>query len=140
MELTEAVIRLEENGIDIHAMRDITRGGLATILDEFAAGSGCSICINEKDIPVSAETRDLCGLLGLDPLYMGNEGKAVIIVREEDADMALELLVKSRYTSGAVAVGKVTDGRSDPHVTLQTGIGGLRRVGRLTGEGLPRVC
>lgn len=138
--LTEAILRIKDRGIDIHAMRDITRGGLATILNEFAGESNHSILIEEETIPVSPETRDFCGLLGLDPLYMGNEGKAVIVVSEENSAETLEILHGSRYTEDAVIVGHVTGEGSDPHVTVKTKVGGLRHIGPLIGEGLPRVC
>ena len=140
--LREMVERLMDAGIDIHAMRDVTRGGLATILREFSAASGCGMHIEQEALPVHGTVRDLCGLLGLDPLYMGNEGKMVLVVADSDAEQALQIIRSSRYGKEAERIGMVTDrnGSTGPDVTLRTPIGGMRRVGPLIGEGLPRIC
>ncbi|HEX3040039.1 MAG TPA: hydrogenase expression/formation protein HypE, partial [Caproiciproducens sp.] len=95
--LGEIVGALFENGIRVRAMRDVTRGGLATVLNEFASASSCCIELNEQDIPVSEQVKGFCGILGLDPLYMGNEGKLVAVVEKEDAQKAVELMRKAKY-------------------------------------------
>ncbi|MBQ7678826.1 MAG: hydrogenase expression/formation protein HypE [Butyrivibrio sp.] len=137
--LTEMVSGLMAAGMDIHAMRDVTRGGLGTILREFAESARCGIEIREEALPVRQEVRDFCGLLGLDPLYMGNEGKAVFVVAPEDAERALSIIRGSRYGAEAVCIGTVQEA-AQPEVVLHTRIGGRRRVGPLIGEGLPRIC
>ena len=136
--LTEMVKRLSEAGMDIHAMRDITRGGLATILNEFAAASGMHFQIYETSVPVSAEVAGFSRLLGLDPLYMGNEGKCVFILPKEEADRALDIIRSSKYGENAAAIGSVHPG--NPGVTILTSIGGEKSIGPLYGEGLPRIC
>lgn len=137
--LTEMVGALLKAGIRPHAMRDVTRGGLGTVLNEFAASSGCRIELREEAIPVSEQVQAFCGILGLDPLYMGNEGKMIAVVPEEDAEKALSCLRGSRYGQNAALIGHVTS-EGESAVLLKTPVGGLRVVGPLYGEGLPRIC
>ncbi len=99
---------LLDNGVKIHAMRDVTRGGLGTVLLEFCSASGCDIELVQEDIPVSAAVKDFCGILGLDPMYMGNEGKMVIAVDSNDTDRALSLIRSSRYGENASVIGTVS--------------------------------
>ncbi|MBO5623394.1 MAG: hydrogenase expression/formation protein HypE, partial [Butyrivibrio sp.] len=89
--LVDIVKNLMDKKIRIHAMRDVTRGGLGTVLNEFSSASKCTIELDEEALPVSAAVKDFCGLLGLDPLYMGNEGKMVLSVHESDAENALSI-------------------------------------------------
>ncbi|MCR5773953.1 MAG: hydrogenase expression/formation protein HypE, partial [Lachnospiraceae bacterium] len=136
--LVDMISRLKETKITIHAMRDVTRGGLATVLNEFSEACGCRIRLEEEKIPVSDEVGSFCGLLGLDPLYMGNEGKCVFILPKDCADTALDVIRGSKYGGNAAIIGCVTD---DPAgVTIRTRIGGEKVVGPLCGEGLPRIC
>ncbi len=130
--------KLLDSGICIRAMRDVTRGGLATVLNEFAKASNCVIELTQTSIPVSEEVQGFCGLLGLDPLYMANEGKMVLVIAKEDAKKALELLRSCEYGENAAIIGCVQSGEAA--VTLRTELGGLRTVGPLYGEGLPRIC
>ncbi len=133
----------EQGSIQVHAMRDVTRGGLATVLNEFAESSRVTIHLEEEKLPVSAEVRDFCGLLGLDPLFMGNEGKMVAVVPEESAELALSRIRESRYGQDAVIIGRISEpevGNGEGRVILHTQLGGERIVGRLYGEGLPRIC
>ena len=125
--------------IGVHSMRDVTRGGLATVLHELALASGLEFLLDQESIPVAQNVRDFAGLLGLDPLYMGNEGKMVAIVDPEDAEAALEAIKSSRYGSDAAIIGTVR-ASAHPGLTLKTPIGGLRALGPLEGEGLPRIC
>lgn len=144
--LGEMVQGLLQEGIRVHVLRDVTRGGLGTVLKELSLASGHQFQIEEKAIPVSAQVRDFCGLLGLDPLYMGNEGKLVAIVDASDEARALEIMRHARYGSDACRIGTVlsalapdgTQNRSS--VIMKTGIGGTRIVDVLQGEGLPRIC
>jgi hydrogenase expression/formation protein HypE len=137
--LNEIVNCLFENGIRVKAMRDVTRGGLATVLNEFAAASSCCIELNEQDIPVSEQVKAFCGILALDPLYIGNEGKFIAAVEQEDAEKALELMRTSKYGGQAAMIGKVVSGESGT-LLVKTPIGVTRIVPELYGEGLPRIC
>ncbi|WBY63496.1 hydrogenase expression/formation protein HypE [Thermocaproicibacter melissae] len=136
--LVEMVNAMKRSSVHIHAMRDVTRGGLGTVLNEFAASSNCTIELQEESLPVSDQVRAFCGVLGLDPLYMGNEGKMVAVVAAEDAEKALACIRASRYGENAAVIGRVLAG--DSAVLLKTPIGGTRVVGPLYGEGLPRIC
>ena len=141
--LVEMTKKLMDEGLSVHAMRDVTRGGLGTVLNEFATASKCSIILNEKDIPVSASVKDFCGILGLDPIYMGNEGKMVISVSAQDADKALLLIKESKYGENAKIIGEVKkdqESSDNINVLVTTKIGGKRVVGPMYGEGLPRIC
>ncbi|MCR5675437.1 MAG: hydrogenase expression/formation protein HypE [Lachnospiraceae bacterium] len=137
--LTEPVSILLGEKLAVHAMRDVTRGGLATILSEFAKRSGLTMRIRESALPVHPEVRDFCGILGLDPLTMGNEGKFVAAVDAADAETALKLIRDTACGREAVIIGEVTE-RAEVPVILETKIGGERVVTPLTGEGLPRIC
>lgn len=108
--LNEMVTKLISNNIELHALRDVTRGGLATVLKELAVTSGCRIEIDEVSIPVNPMVEDFCAILGLDPVYMGNEGKLVAVVSPKDADKALEIIRQSRYGEKAKIIGRVTAG------------------------------
>ena len=136
--LCDMVGNLIKAGVHIKTMRDVTRGGLATVLNEFAKASGCIIELEEKKIPVSEMVKGFCGILGLDPLYMGNEGKMTLIVEQEDAEKALQVIKNSEFGQNAALIGQVKSG--DSAVTLRTEIGGVRMVDILYGEGLPRIC
>ncbi len=135
--LKEMVMRLLDAGINVRAMRDVTRGGLGTILSELAELHSIGITIEESTLPLSPEVRGFCAILGLDPLYMGNEGKMLFVMDGNDAERAIEILRASRYGENAAILGRVTEARG---VVMKTGIGGSRVVGPLAGEGLPRIC
>ena len=137
--LGEIVEALYAAGVDVHAMRDVTRGGLATVLKELAVTSKTIITLQEEAIPVTPQVRDFCGLLGLDPLYMGNEGKMLAIVPAEQAEMALTAMKSAKYGQDAVLVGCVGK-EEEGKLYLETRIGGLRNLEVLQGEGLPRIC
>ncbi len=128
---------LLQNNIRVRAMRDVTRGGLATVLNELCDSSSVSALIKHRELPVSESVQGLCGILGLDPLYMGNEGKLLVIVHPEDTKKALELIRSAPYGENAVYIGTVKQGRG-VHMTTETG--GTRTVNVLYGEGLPRIC
>lgn len=137
--LCEMVDRLIAGGISIHAMRDVTRGGLATVLKELAEAAGKTFTLEEALLPVTPQVKDFCGLFGLDPLYMGNEGKLAAVVKAEDAERAVSLMRASRYGENACIIGTV--GSDAPgKLFLRTAIGGLRSLDVLMGEGLPRIC
>ena len=136
--LGEAVEALFGSGADVRALRDVTRGGLATVLNEFATASACRFELWEERLPVSPPVAGLCGILGLDPLYMGNEGKFVAVVPQEDAEKALAALRAAKYGENAAIIGTVAPG--EPLLVMHTAIGGTRIVPELYGEGLPRIC
>jgi hydrogenase expression/formation protein HypE len=124
---------------DIHCLRDPTRGGLATTLNEIARQSGCGMLIREGAIPVRGEVAAACEFLGLDPLYVANEGKLVAICAPTDADRLLAAMRTHQLGRDAAIVGEVV---ADPHhfVQMETSFGGRRVVDWLTGEQLPRIC
>lgn len=139
--LGEMVKGLLEADIPVHTLRDVTRGGLATVLKELSESSRVRIELEEDALPVSNQVRDFCGLLGLDPLYMGNEGKMIAAVPAEYADKAVEIIRSSRYGEKATVIGKVLETENPKgELYLKTAIGGLRALDVLQGEGLPRIC
>ncbi len=123
---------------EVHVLRDPTRGGLATTLNEIAEQSQVGILLEETAIPVHEAVRSGCSFLGLDPLYLANEGKCICIVPEDSAEAALEAMRRSPYGKEAARVGIVTEGKAQ--VSLQTRIGGRRLLGMLEGAQLPRIC
>jgi len=124
---------------NLHVLRDPTRGGLATVLNEFAKASGHGMVIQEKSIPVRAEVAAACELLGLDPLYVANEGKLVAFCAPEDAETLLAAMRAHPLGSDAAIIGEVI---ADEHafVQMNTAFGGRRMVDWLNGEQLPRIC
>ena len=123
----------------IHALRDPTRGGVASTLNEIARQSGVGIHIEEELVPVRDAVRAACEMLGLDPLYAANEGRLVAFVPEEDVERVLRAMRGERYGSGAVVIGRA--GVEHPgRVVMRTRLGTSRIVDMLTGEPLPRIC
>jgi len=137
--LWPAVEALLNAGIEIHCLRDLTRGGLATTLNEIASDRNVCIQLEEALIPVNETVQGACEILGLDPLYVANEGRFAVFVPAAQVDAALSVLKKVDVSQGAVRVGRVeeTPGRT---VVLQSRIGGNRVVDMLSGEQLPRIC
>jgi hydrogenase expression/formation protein HypE len=126
-------------GIEIHCLRDLTRGGLATTLNEIAADRNVCIKLEEALIPVDEVVQGACEVLGLDPLYVANEGRFAVFVPAAQADTALNILKKVPVSERSVQVGRVEDGPGRT-VVLQSRIGGNRVVDMLSGEQLPRIC
>ena len=137
--LVRPVQALLAAGVDVHMLRDPTRGGVAATLNELAASSGHGIAIVERAVPVPEVVRAACGFLGLDPLEVANEGCFVAVVARHDADRALDVLHADALTAGAVAVGEVVDDHPGM-VVARTGIGGTRVVDLPPAEQLPRIC
>lgn len=135
--LVEMVEKMLKAGIELHCMRDVTRGGLGTVLNELAKASRVNIEIQEEKIPVDSEVKAFAKILGLDIMHMGNEGKLVAVVPEKDAQKAAQIIRNSKYGENAQIIGRVKNGEG---VDLITPIGGKRRVNVLYGEGLPRIC
>jgi hydrogenase expression/formation protein HypE len=137
--LWEPVEALFAAGVEVHCLRDLTRGGLASALNEIATARGVEIAIEEVRIPVREAVRGACELLGLDPLYVANEGRFVAFVSARDAQRAVEVLRALPVTCGAALAGQVT--AEDPGIViLESRIGGRRVVDMLSGEQLPRIC
>jgi hydrogenase expression/formation protein HypE len=120
-------------------MRDPTRGGISSVLNELATASGVGIRLDESSIPIRPEVRGACEMLGLDPLYVANEGKLVAVVPREDADRVLQAMRAHPLGKNAALIGEVV---ADKHgmVILRSVVGGERVVTMLTGEQLPRIC
>ena len=133
-DITDALF---DNGITVRTMRDVTRGGLGTILNEIADTSGCKIELQEESLPVSDEVRGFADILGLDPLYMANEGKLIAIVPGDQAEKALELMRATEHGKNSVIIGDIVEGSGTYIVTR---LGGSRVLDVLYGEGLPRIC
>lgn len=123
----------------IHAMRDPTRGGLGNILNEIAAQSDLGITIYEDCIPIKQEVKGMCELLGLDPLYLANEGKLIAFVHQEKAEEILSLMKENPLGENACIIGEVIREPSKK-VTMETQVGGARFIEMLVGEDLPRIC
>ncbi|MBI4967621.1 MAG: hydrogenase expression/formation protein HypE [Rhodospirillales bacterium] len=124
---------------DLHVLRDPTRGGLAATLNEIAQQSGVGMELVETAIPVKAQVRAACELLGLDPLNVANEGKLVAIVAPKDAERVLAAMQAHPLGRDAARIGTVIED-ADRFVVLKTGFGGTRMVDWLAGEQLPRIC
>lgn len=137
-ELLAAVLsEVPEGGI--HTLRDPTRGGLATALNEIAHQSSVGMLLKETAIPVNAQVSAACELLGLDPLYIANEGKCILICAPEYAESVLEIMRHNPLGKDAAIIGSITE---DQHsfVQMQTGFGGRRILDWMAGEPLPRIC
>ena len=123
----------------VHVLRDPTRGGVATTLNEIAQQSQVGICLEEAALPIGADVAGACEMLGLDPLYVANEGKVLVIVPPEGEEAALGVMREHPLGRRACRIGRVTS--DDPgRVVLRTRIGGHRLVDMLRGEQLPRIC
>ena len=123
----------------VRFMRDATRGGVATVLNEIALGAGLEIVIEEGDLPIREAVKGFCEILGLDPLYLANEGKLVAIVPAEDAAAALQAMRAHPLGAGARIIGRVGE-RAEARVLMRTLLGGTRIVDMLVGDQLPRIC
>ncbi len=137
--LHHIVADLIESGIDIHCLRDLTRGGLASVLNELAVAAKVGMTVEEIAIPVNEPVRGACELLGLDPLYVANEGRFVAMVPAPQAETALTVMRRHDASRRAAHIGVVTD-RYTPPVVLRTVLGTQRILDLLSGEQLPRIC
>lgn len=137
--LAELVGNLLDVGIEIHCMRDLTRGGLASALIEIAESARLQIEIDEKSIPVREDVQGACEILGFDPLYVANEGRFICILPAPQAERALEVMRAHPLGDGSCLIGHVTKNPSGL-VTMRSRIGATRIVDMLSGEQLPRIC
>ncbi|MCJ7774003.1 MAG: hydrogenase expression/formation protein HypE, partial [Desulfobacterales bacterium] len=124
---------------DIHVLRDPTRGGVGTALNEIAMSSEVGVQIYEERIPVKNEVAGVCELLGFDPLYIANEGKLLAFVSSNDTDKVLSVMKENEYGKDACVIGEVVS-ENPKKVFMKTRIGGTRILDMLTGEQLPRIC
>ncbi len=137
--LVRPALALLEAGLDVHCMRDLTRGGLASAMVEIATASRLHLHLDESAIPVREDVRGACEVLGFDPCYVANEGRFVAIVSPADAERALAILREHDVSRGAVRLGDVTATLAGL-VTLRSRIGATRVMDMLSGEQLPRIC
>jgi hydrogenase expression/formation protein HypE len=137
--LASLVLKLLDAGMTIHCLRDLTRGGLATALNEIAEAACVTIAIDENCIPVREDVRGACEILGFDPLYVANEGRFVAFVPPADAQTVLEIMRSHPLGMTAEIIGTVS-GNTSSRVTMKSTIGVQRIVDMLSGEQLPRIC
>jgi hydrogenase expression/formation protein HypE len=124
---------------DIRVLRDPTRGGVATTLNEIAQQSNVGICLKENDIPVSSQVNAVCEILGLDPLYIANEGKVLVFTPAAKTDDVLTVMRANKYGKESCTIGDVLI-EPKSRVYMETAIGGQRMIDMLAGEQLPRIC
>lgn len=136
-ELASLVMALMHAGVEIHCMRDLTRGGLATVLAELSQARGLGLCVEEEKLPVDSTVRGACEFLGLDPLYVACEGRMLAIVDPAHQDHALNIM--RRFNSQAAIVGSVSD-KTSGRATARTCLGTQRILDALSGDQLPRIC
>ncbi|CAM3897580.1 hydrogenase expression/formation protein HypE [Mesobacillus zeae] len=137
--LNTMLLKVCEEIDDVRIMRDPTRGGLATTLVEIAEDFSLTIVLNESSIPVREEVHGMCELIGFDPLYIANEGKAILIVPNEHKDKVMEILLQFPEGKDAAVIGEVT-GTEKGQLLLETPLGSKRLLTRLAGMMLPRIC
>ena len=137
--LNKLVSQMLEASSDIHCLRDPTRGGLATTLNEIARQSSVGIAIEEEQVPIKESVRAVCELLGFDPVYVANEGKLIAIVKPDSADKILAQMKQNIYGKDAAIIGEVTSNHPG-RVTMKTKLGPSRIMDMLSGELLPRIC
>jgi hydrogenase expression/formation protein HypE len=135
----QVVLDLLLAGIEMRCLRDLTRGGLASALNEIAEAAGVRIGVDERAIPVREDVHAACEMLGLDPLHVANEGRFVVFVPERDSARALEIMKRHDVSASAAVIGAV-GGRTAPLVTLKSRIGASRILDMPSGEQLPRIC
>ncbi|MDD5542572.1 MAG: hydrogenase expression/formation protein HypE [Acidobacteriia bacterium] len=143
--LVGLVQALITGGVEIHCLRDLTRGGLGSALVEIAEASGRTIEIEEASIPVDEQVRGACEILGFDPLYVANEGRLVTFVAPQDAERALKVMRQHTLGASANIIGEVKSASASPStalglVTMKSRIGATRVIDMLSGEQLPRIC
>jgi hydrogenase expression/formation protein HypE len=137
--LNKLVAEMLDSGVEIRCLRDPTRGGLASTLNEFAESSKVGIMIEEERIPVHEVVQAACELLGFDPLYVANEGKLVAVVAADGAEKVVDVMHRNKYGKEAAIIGEVVS-EHPGRVILKTRMGASRIVDMLVGEQLPRIC
>jgi hydrogenase expression/formation protein HypE len=133
------VMQLLKAGIEIHCLRDLTRGGLASALNEIAEAAGVKIAVEEKSVPVREDVHAACEMLGLDPLHVACEGRFAAFIAAKDVDRALQIMRGHAIGAASAIIGQVAES-STPLVTLKSAIGANRILDMPSGEQLPRIC
>ena len=131
--------RVLGTGAAVRVLRDPTRGGVATTLNEFVEGTELGIVLREEDVPVRPQVRSACAMLGLEPLYCANEGKLLAVVAAEDAQAVLDAMRETDEGRDAAVIGTVSDAYPG-RLVMETAFGGKRILQKLTGAQLPRIC
>ena len=137
--VADLVLKLLEEGVEVHCLRDLTRGGLTSALCEIAEGSRLRLRIDEEKVAVREDVRGACEILGFDPLYLANEGRFVAFVAPTDAERALSVMRSHPLGRGASVIGRASDGPA-PLVTMTSRLGTNRILDMFSGEQLPRIC
>ena len=137
--LNHLIATLLDAGIDVRALRDPTRGGLAATLNEFASTAEVGVVVDELKLPVDRSVASACEMLGMDPFYVANEGKVVVVVPPEQVDRALEIMRTDEHGENATQIGEIVAGHPGI-VVAKTAIGATRVVDTQVGEQLPRIC
>ncbi|OGF55340.1 MAG: hydrogenase expression/formation protein HypE [Candidatus Fraserbacteria bacterium RBG_16_55_9] len=137
--LAHLVLRLLDEGIEVHCLRDLTRGGLSSALNEIAQTASVGVAIDERRIPVRQDVQGACEILGLDPLYVANEGRFIAFVAPSDGERALQIMQSDPLGQDACLIGEVL-GEPEGVVMLKSQIGANRILDMLSGEQLPRIC
>ncbi len=137
--VAEAVLQLLRAGLEVHCLRDLTRGGLTSVLNEIAEAANLAMLVEEPRIPVREDVRAACEILGLDPLQVACEGRFAVFVPEREAERALAILRAHPAGAGACQIGRVT-GQGHARVSLRNALGAQRILDMPTGEQLPRIC
>ena len=137
--VVDPVLEAVREGIEIHCLRDLTRGGLTSVLNEISEAANLTLGVEEALIPVREDVRAACEILGLDPFQVACEGRFAIVLPEKEADRALAILRKHSVTAGACRIGSVS-GQAERRVLLKSAIGAQRILDMPSGEQLPRIC
>jgi hydrogenase expression/formation protein HypE len=137
--LTAPALDLVKSGVEVHCLRDVTRGGLASALNEIAGGARVGMAVEERLVPVREDVRGACEILGFDPLYVANEGRFVAFVPAHHAERAVELIRRHAVSGEACVIGRVT-AESPGMVIIRGLLGSTRVLDMLSGEQLPRIC
>ena len=138
-DVSKVVMKIIDEKIGVHCLRDLTRGGLASALVEISTASKFNINIEERNIPVNPTVQGACEILGFDPMYVANEGRFIVFVSPEDAEKTVEIMKSFSVSNNATLIGNVSS-RKDGLVTLKSSIGATRIVEMFSGEQLPRIC
>ena len=135
----DMVASLLTAGVEVHCLRDLTRGGLASALNEIAEIANVTVSVNESAAPVRDDVQGACELLGFDPLYVANEGRFAAFVAPHDAERAVEIIARHEHGRGAAVIGRAGAASTAP-VVVKSALGAVRILDRLSGEQLPRIC
>jgi hydrogenase expression/formation protein HypE len=137
--LNDLISNILNIGIDVHMMRDATRGGVASVLNEIAKSGNVGILLYEENLPIQEEVKSACEIMGFDPLYVANEGKVIIVADASDADKIVSIMKQHELGKNAAVIGEVISNNAGV-VTMKTVIGTTRIVDMISGEQLPRIC